>query len=582
MGGDRREKLKTRAQELVKQLEKLRELKFKEEVRFGVKTEAELLSALEKITEEEMPEEKILGIQRAYAKMGLLPRDMNLKKTFLDVLKSQVAGFYNPKTKNLFLIDRTGGGGKKDPMAAMMEMALSRFGITLDDLVTAHELTHALQDQHFDLQRMEKRGEGNDDRILALKSVFEGDAFLTMWEPVVEKVPFIRRMLNNLGRMEGMGGGLGGGMGAGMEDVPAILKVPLAFPYMGGAKLVGRAREKGGWKAVNALFTDLPLSTEQVLHIEKYFDDRDDPVFIDFENPKAWLPEGWTPLESNSLGELGSRILLDEFLSKAKAEAAAEGWDGDRFAAFAKGKAVCFFWYSTWDEKKEAREFARAYVGLLRKKYKIPKETKVDLEGEEIRFTFSTQGEHGCLTTRGCDVVVIEGLPPEETAALQERLFREVKKRGPGKPAEGKPDAHRIRGKGFTVTAPPGWGVDRPGASGRMRMTAPEGKGRIEFGVLPLQDPSLEEVLSLLQKAIAAKYAERGEVRTTRRTFKGKKGAWIRFQGEDPKSGLSFRYAMRVVLRERDALVVTIAGPADDGKGAFEAGQGVLKSLEWD
>jgi hypothetical protein len=122
------ERIKERAKKMAAKMEKLRGLDFKFEVEVGVKTEKELLEFLLDAVEEEMPDAKIQAIQKAYVKMGLLPEGLDLKKTFLDMLTSQVGGFYNPKTKRLYIIDRKGKKGKpKDPQAAMMDGMLKMF-----------------------------------------------------------------------------------------------------------------------------------------------------------------------------------------------------------------------------------------------------------------------------------------------------------------------------------------------------------------------------------------------------------------------------------------------------------------------
>ncbi|MHC4597605.1 MAG: hypothetical protein ACYS47_01240 [Planctomycetota bacterium] len=573
-------KLEKQARDLAATVEKVRGLEFKKEVKIGVKTEAQLLEFLEKSIDEELPPGKIEAIQRAYAKMGLLPPDLELKKTFLDVMKSQVGGFYNPKTKKLFLIDRR-GKKKKNPQMAMMDFVLKRFGMSMDDLVTAHELTHALQDQHFDLEKMDKLAEGNDDRILAMKCVIEGDASLAMYEPLFEKLPFARGMMN----MQNLDS-TAVPMGPEMKNVPDILKIPLTFPYVAGAKFVGRAKDEGGWKAVDELIKNLPLSTEQVLHPEKYFDRRDDPVFIAFDDD-ALAPRGWKLLEANTFGELGVQIFLDELLRKKTAVAAAEGWDGDRFAAYGKGEDVFFFWFTTWDSEKEAREFARAYVQRFRKRYGL--EAQEDWDREETGVFFFTKGkDHGRLEVRGKDVVVVEGLDAGETEGLVGRLFREVKKRAPGEAVtiqleDWVDEPARTRGDGFSVTPPKGWSAEREGGFSRVVMRPSRGRGRIEIGVLPLSKPTSPKGLAdALVSTIRRKYEGFGKFESEGAEFKGREACRVRYEGVDPGGDRRARYAMHVVIKGSKAYILTVISPPRSLRKIEKAGDEVLESFEFE
>ncbi|MHC4777407.1 MAG: hypothetical protein ACYTFG_02390 [Planctomycetota bacterium] len=577
-GEDRAAELEARAREVARKMAKARQLEFKRDVTIGVKTEKELLAFLESSIDEELPPGKIEAIQKAYSKMGLLPPDMDLRKTFLDMMTSQVGGFYNPKTKRLFLIDRR-STKKKNPTQAMMEMVLKRFGMSSDDLVTAHELTHALQDQHFGLEKMDRVSKGNDDRILAMKCVVEGDATVAMYEPLFEKMPMARGMM----RMQNLDSS-SAAMGPEMKNVPDILKVPLTFPYIAGAKLVGKIKEEGGWEAVNALFEDLPLSTEQVLHPEKYSGKRDDPVFIEFDDEKSLPPGGWELLEANSFGELGTRIFLDEILPKRLAHSAAKGWDGDRFAAYGRGDDVFFFWYTTWDSEREAEEFATACVKRMRKRYGL-EGTGGDEGGD---FSFVKGREHGRIVTRGLDVVVVEGLDAGATSTLVEKLFRVVRKKGPKDVTE-RPDPVRpaprgeINGDGFTVEPPRGWNARKADTYGRIVMEPARGGGRIEVGVLSFPErKGVGELAKLLVSELGRKLDSFEHLGTEAASFQDREARWIRFRGEDPGTGKPFRYAMHVVLKGGQAFVLSVISPARAFKKTHGAGRRVLESFRFE
>ncbi|MHC5022091.1 MAG: hypothetical protein ACYTGX_18690, partial [Planctomycetota bacterium] len=216
------------------------------------------------------PASKFEEISRAYAAIGLVPRGTDMRKAMFDLLQDQVGGFYDPKRKRFYLI-QTGsrGGSETDRMVQMQDMLFRRFGLSNDHVVMAHELTHALQDQHFTLTGGLHELKHNDDRVLAAKCVVEGDATLLMQEYLFEKAPQLRMLMQ---MAEQQAGGQDPAAGnPGMAKAPRALRVSLAYPYDGGKKFAQVAFKRGGWKAVDKLFRDYPTSTEQVLHPEKYF-----------------------------------------------------------------------------------------------------------------------------------------------------------------------------------------------------------------------------------------------------------------------------------------------------------------------
>jgi hypothetical protein len=578
---------KAKVKAISAKVEELRGLPFEREVEVGVKSEPELLDFLKKTIEKEMPDAKLRSLQRAYAKMGLVPKDLDLKKTILDLLTSQIGGFYDPETKALNLIDRSGNkDGKKNPTAELMEAGLRMLGLSQDDLVTSHELTHALQDQHFNLLKLQRGLEDNDDRSTAMKCLIEGDATILMMDFLADKAPMLKKML----RGKDMGG-MGMPVDPEMKNVPPILLEPLIYPYMGGASLVQAAIKKGGWKAVDALYKDLPLSSEQVLHLEKFFDDRDEPTFVGFSDVRGLAPRGAKLLECNVLGELGTRVLFSGFLPKGEANAAAAGWDGDRFAAYEQGDRVFFFWFTTWDDASEAQEFAQAYAKLLAKKYGL----KGDVAGADTPFVFDfdKDGECGRLEVRGTDAVVVEGLTGEECVRLADRLFREAKKTSPAREAaapapgpedEGEEGGAEIRGQGFTVVPPAGWKVKREKKFGRLVMRPPRGRARLEFGTIDLPRPmGPEEIGEEIKKELPSKLTgfrlEEADLKT-----EGDVTAYLLlFDADDPDTKAPFRYAMGVRTRGTKAVIFTFLAPADVFKKGeeLEKSEEAVKSFRW-
>ncbi|MBI2920480.1 MAG: hypothetical protein HYY18_05290 [Planctomycetes bacterium] len=349
--------------DLQKIVEGIRTLKFKNPVKVGVQDEKDLKAMVRKSFDEEFPEAKARKVEAAYKKLGVIPKDMNLREFMIELLADSIGGYYDPKTKQLYLIRRTGGGNNQ-----LNETMKQMYGMDWDTMATIHELTHALQDQHFDLQSIPTDMEGNDDLVTAMQCLFEGEANYVMYENVFAKRGTSLRTLPSL-RMF-LAGGVSGSPK--MNAAPEILKRGLAFPYMEGMVFVHAVLKKGAaWETVEEMYTKLPLSTEQILHPEKYLE-KDYPQEVKLPDLGAVLGKGWERVEENALGELNIQIVLGEFISRKKSaktiNAAAAGWDGDRFAVYMKGDEAVLVWFSTWDTEGDAGEFAKQAVRALKKK----------------------------------------------------------------------------------------------------------------------------------------------------------------------------------------------------------------------
>ena len=341
----------------------LRGLDFKAEVPIEVQGKSEMRRYLEKEIEAEYGDTKLRNLSLAYAQLGLIPEGLDLKKLILDFYAAQVAAFYDPRAKKLVLPEDLGGG-----LFIGALQFLARRDI-LGEMVLAHELTHALQDQHFSLSERLGPG-GNDDKTLALRAVAEGDATLSGFaylfggldEKLLKQIE--RSVQESIGKAR-----------AELADIPEAILEQLLFQYYGGVSFVSRWLDQRGWLGVNFLYVAPPLSTEQVLHPEKYLPSPDPPTAVDIKNPSVIFPPGWEEIENNVLGELMVRVLFKQFFSEEDAKIVADGWDGDRFIAFRrrderdKIDEIAFLWASVWDSTRDAEEFFHKYQELLVKKY---------------------------------------------------------------------------------------------------------------------------------------------------------------------------------------------------------------------
>jgi hypothetical protein len=267
----------------------------------------------------------------------------------------------------------------------------------------AHELTHALQDQHFNLRRFEHWPKHDSDAELAAHALVEGDASFLMMQYVTQsparQLAFLKAMVAG-----------GTGSSEQIEKAPRVLRETLLFPYLQGTSFVTQVYKGGGWEAVTAAYKSLPQSTEQVLHAEKYRAG-EAPQKVALRDVSASLGKGWRMADHDVEGEWGFYLLLDEFLQSADASRkAAEGWGGDRYALFLgpnRATDVVVAHKTVWDTEADAGEFFDAYVRRTTKRYGVEPSEVAD-SGRQL---WKTKEGSVIVERVGSAVVILEGVP---------------------------------------------------------------------------------------------------------------------------------------------------------------------------
>ena len=323
------------------QVEGLRGLKATSPVARGVFDTPGLCAYLRDGFHKDNPEALVKATETLYKELGLMAPDADLEKLWLELLTSQVAGLYDDKTKHMYVVSKDGAIGP------------------VEEITYAHEYTHALQDQAFDLRKLVGDATDQSDRTTARSALVEGDATLLMslWA---------QRYLTpaQLGQV---GSASDPASEAILAKMPAILKDPLMFPYTSGLQLAIGAFTTGGYGAVDQLFATPPDTTEQVLHADKLAS-REQPVKVTFpEDLATRLGDGWKVSLQDTLGEMLLEIVLRDGGATASHDAAA-GWGGDR-VALVEGpngqKAVVLD--TTWDTAADAAEFEQALAPTVAK-----------------------------------------------------------------------------------------------------------------------------------------------------------------------------------------------------------------------
>lgn len=295
-----------------------------------------------------MPESKIRADQTAFRLLGLVPKDTDLLKTLLDVLEEQAGGFYDPGTKSFYLLD--------DMPADMTP------------LLTAHEMTHALEDQRYGLDARIEKLVDDDDASFALSALIEGSATLAAAAYVTSAVG---SGALDAERLAAVGETVSTER---LDAMPVSLRRQLLGPYVLGLTFLSRGEALPGAfpKAdIDAAWSRPPKSSEQILHPEKYWDKkrRDDPKRVLIPSPSKALGEGWTRSGSGILGELSLGSLVgaqtpagaDLLMGRSSwTNAAASGWGGDRFEVWTRGDGSVVLLATVWDTAKDAAEFEAA------------------------------------------------------------------------------------------------------------------------------------------------------------------------------------------------------------------------------
>jgi len=285
------------------------------------------------------------------AMTGLYPLNIDLKRQTVELLRNQVIGFYNPDTKQMVIIQ---------PPHGRVSLDVQGFGPGMGAMVLAHELTHALQDQHFGIEKMLNRVKDNDDQTLALKCVAEGDATLAGFGYVSghlesANVELLVSQLNALPANSMVQG----------HDIPLAVTVPMLFQYSGGSHFVAEAWRRGGWPAVDQLYRNPPRSSQQIMQPELYFDHPTPPAHIELTGYEDLLT-GWKKIDDDTYGELLLKLIFQRNLPpQASAFGTLPRWAGDRIITLQRGKELTLLWLIVFHDQAAAHEFADTYSQIL-------------------------------------------------------------------------------------------------------------------------------------------------------------------------------------------------------------------------
>jgi hypothetical protein len=387
--GARKEKDAAFAQidSIVKTLSEISGLTEKHAVPYGRMSKTELRKFLNKRIKKTLKPNEIYADELSLKMFGLVPQDFDLKKSTIDLLTEQAAAFYDYDEKKLFLLEDS--------------------SFSAETTTLAHELSHALADQYFNLDKFMEDAPANDDENLAHTAVVEGQASwlmiaFEMKQAGQKPVPTPEMVKSVADTSE-----------SSMADYPVLKNSPLyiqeslLFPYSEGTKFFDAVFKKMGQEAFSAVFKDPPVDSAQIMHPQKYFSHQK-PSKPDL--PKLTADLKLKEITEGSMGEFDHNILLRQYLGDAKAAALSGHLLGGQFQILqpaGKGKHPVLIYASQWDSASAAATFFADYQKVLHSKWRHMDETAASADA--LKGT----GDNGYFETRlqGDRVTSVEGMP---------------------------------------------------------------------------------------------------------------------------------------------------------------------------
>lgn len=352
-------------------------------------------------------------------KFGLLPRTFDLHTFLIKLLTEQVAGYYDEKSKTMNLLDW---------IAPDMQKA-----------VMAHELTHALQDQSYNLEKMSKHEDeiekhGLDD----LKALIENDEQSTCRSAVLEgqgMIVLVDYMLAPAGKSVQTAPQIVEMMQSSMEkdksspifeSAPELLQDELIFPYRQGMNFIKDLLLAGGKKlAFSGVLDRMPQTTREIMEPKEYLAGRRVPPLL--LPDLGFLKKEYEPYDAGAMGEFDVAMLLKIYDAQAVANYLSPDWRGGAYyAAGRKGVNppdknstghVGLYYISKWSGSAPAQEFARIYGSSLSQRYKQLQHLPADPAQPGLERYSSSDGPI-FIQQKDDMVVAVESFDPENAQKL--------------------------------------------------------------------------------------------------------------------------------------------------------------------
>jgi len=373
------------ADEVLGQMSQITGLRLRAPLKKSLRSREEIRAyVIKQMNEEKKPAERYASARSAEA-FGLLPKGFDLDKFLVELLTEQVEGLYDPKSQEFFIADWSPPDEQR--------------------MVMAHELTHALEDQHFQIEAWEHAARPNEDAEMARDAVLEGSAMAAMMDYLmlgtghsINDIPDFDPsvLMGDLATTPSL------------KNAPPFIKDTLMFPYMTGLTFSAAVLRPTGWSGLARIFEKPPVSTQQILHPTLYQSGRV-PSNVSLPSLERQLGANWLKLEENVLGEFGWREVLKQFLDLDRAKSTSAAWDGDWYAVYEQkeNKRLVLAARLHLDTEEHAARFLGQYSEALEKKYS----ERTNLFRRPNFFAFDTPDGGVFLHCLGQDCVTLEGAP---------------------------------------------------------------------------------------------------------------------------------------------------------------------------
>jgi hypothetical protein len=371
--------------EVLQTMSKILDLPVKSPLHESIRTKAQIRQYLiDQQDKEESPERRYVD-RRTLEAFGLIPKGFPLDSFLLNLLTDQVAGLYDPQKKEFFIASWIDPVDQKEVMA--------------------HELTHALDDQYFHLDKWQKAARGNDDASLARDAVIEGSALAAMMDYQFADLHTSVREMPDIGPF------IESGIADSMDKDPNLAKAPpfvrdeLLFPYLNGAEFTQKVlKSTGSWADFKEVFQNPPASTQQILHPDMYFQ-KVIPEQVKLPRLKSAIPRDYVELDENVVGEFALSEVLKQFVGPGDAERYAPMWRGDRYALFEnkRSKQTVLVVLLALDSESDAKTFFGVYRKALEEKHAVKIPVAEAPEFAAFDNVFLDCQRATCLSVEGTD-----------------------------------------------------------------------------------------------------------------------------------------------------------------------------------
>jgi hypothetical protein len=366
-----------------------------------VKSREETRRFIEQELERRYSPARVEQERKAMVAWGLIPRDYDLRRLFVDLMQEQIAAYYDPRAKVMVVGD----------------------WLPPDQQQTAlmHELVHALQDREISLDEFIVPHPGQGDQLLARQALMEGEAVALTLELVLRAQGTDFASVPDLGPLQGTVSA--GGAGPVIDAAPKFLRDLLLFPYVDGLNFVHQLRKRQPWSAMRALYRDPPRSTTQIMNPLKRLVARQDPVLIALPDLGTLAP-GVALVTEDELGEFGLGAVLGLQVGAQAGRAAAAGWRGDRYRIWEDDEGRFMIVYLlAMESEPVAGALALTYGTALEKRHPVLIGSGVPARTSGL-VSWRHENRSFIVERRGTDLLVLEQVPSAAVDGLRATIWR--------------------------------------------------------------------------------------------------------------------------------------------------------------